>query len=202
MYSSFKHLSVLPAEVLKAFDGLNCSIFVDGTLGAGGHSELVLKNHPEIVKLIAIDQDPTALEIARQNLLAWQAKISFVHANFRELATILHSSAADAILLDLGVSSMQLDNAARGFSFQREGPLDMRMNPNQPLTAGQIVNSWSEAELGRIFREYGEEKRWKLAAQIIVRARAQKAIETTKELVDILQPYFRSHYRQKIHPLT
>lgn len=197
------HLSVMPLEVLNGFAGLECAIFVDGTTGAGGHSQLMLQSHGEITKLIAIDQDPMALQIAKTRLAAWDQKIVFIHDNFKNLASILAPvGKVNGILLDLGVSSMQLDNQERGFSFMREGPLDMRMDPTQSLTAKEIINTWSEADLGYIFREYGDEKRWKVAAHAIVHARVQGEITTTKQLADILHPFFKWNPKKKIDPRT
>ena len=171
------HLSVLASEVMQHFSERHCRYVVDGTLGAGGHSELFLQNHPEIECLIGIDQDPTALAIARERLSPWKEKLLLVRGNFCDLAHHLQANnieKVDAILLDLGVSSMQLDQAEKGFSFMRDGPLDMRMNPDAPLSAFEVINEYSENELGRIFRDYGEEKQWRAAARMIVQARGKR----------------------------
>lgn len=200
----FPHFSVLLQEVTEAFQSDSLSIFVDGTLGAGGHAEAILKAHPEIKTYIGIDQDLSALEIARERLAPWKDKVIFKHGNFSEIDRVLKEekiSSVQGILVDLGVSSMQLDRAERGFSFSREGPLDMRMNTEEGLTAADIVNTWSEQELGRIFREYGEEKKWRIAAQAIVQARQQQSIKTTPELVAVLKPFF-SYHKKGINPLT
>lgn len=193
------HKSVLMQEVLKGFEGLSIGCFVDGTLGAGGHSETILIEHPEIQQLIGIDQDPQALKMAEERLAPFQAKLKLIHANFAQIGA--HVKKADAILVDLGVSSMQLDQAEKGFSFMRDGPLDMRMNPKDPLSAKEIVNEWDEKSLARIFRDYGEEKRWRRAAQHLVQERMKKPIETTKELVTIMEPVLRDP-RSKIHSCT
>lgn len=188
---SHEHCSVLASEVMHFFSECHCRYVVDGTLGAGGHSELFLQNYPEIERLIGIDQDPIALDIAQTRLSGWNNKISLVRGNFNDLDALLqtaHLDKVDAILLDLGVSSMQLDRPEKGFSFMREGPLDMRMNPDAPMSAMEVVNDYSEAELGRIFKVYGEEKQWRGAAKLIAEARRREKITTTTQLADILMP--------------
>lgn len=201
---SHPHLSVLLQEVIDTFKTSHLRVFLDGTLGAGGHSEAILQHHPEIELLIGIDQDDEALSIAKQRLQPWQDKISLVKGNFQEIEEILKKlsiSNVDGILLDVGVSSMQLDQDFRGFSFMREGPLDMRMDRSSSLTASEIVNSWEEADLGRIFREYGEEKQWRKCAQVIVKARKEAPITTTIELKELLSPLF-SWKKKGVNPLT
>lgn len=199
------HTSVLVHEWLTLLEGRQLHVYVDGTLGAGGHGEAVLKAHPEIERFIGIDQDPDALAIAQERLLPWKEKVTFKYDNFLNLETIVQEERLpllDAMLLDLGVSSMQLDRPLRGFSFQQEGPLDMRMNPRAPLKALDIVNDWEEKEIARIFRDYGEEKEWKRAARVIVREREKQPIQSTKELVEVLMPIFRSYKKTGSHPLT
>lgn len=184
------HMSVLLDEMLQCFSQRQLHCFVDATLGAGGHSEAFLNAHPEIKQLIGIDQDPIARGIAQKRLDPWKERVIIVPGNFANLETHLKSlniSSIDGIIFDLGVSSMQLDLPEKGFSFMRSGPLDMRMDPTNPLTAAEIVNTWSESDLGRIFREYGEEKHWRRAARGIIRAREQKPITTTLELADIIR---------------
>lgn len=196
---STQHLSVLPTEVLAAFEGLKLHIFVDATLGAGGHSAAILEAHPEIEQLIGIDQDPVAMEIARQRLVPYKAKVKLIAGNFDE--AVLQIPKIDGILFDLGVSSMQLDQPEKGFSFMRDGPLDMRMDPERDLTAANIVNTYSEQELGRIFRDYGEERQWRAAAKAIVAARSQQPISTTHQLVAVLRPVL--FWKKKgMNPLT
>ncbi len=200
------HLSVLLKEVVAAFEGMCITTFVDGTLGAGGHATALLQAHPEITQYIGIDQDPTALAIASARLELWKDQCRFVHANFSDIATVLAErqvASCDGILLDLGVSSMQLDTAERGFSINNPGPLDMRMNPNRTLTAAEIVNTWSERELAYLFRNYGEEKRWRQAASAIAKARQHQPLTTTQELVNLLYPILKDPRSSKgIHPLT
>ncbi|MFQ5728932.1 MAG: 16S rRNA (cytosine(1402)-N(4))-methyltransferase RsmH, partial [Waddliaceae bacterium] len=152
-----------------------------------------------------IDQDPIALTIAQKRLEGWKDKTIFTLGNFSDLDSLLDEqgvSKINGMVLDLGVSSMQLNQPERGFSFTKEGPLDMRMDPSGDLTAADIVNSWSEKELGRVFRYYGEEKQWKAAARAVVRAREKKPFETTLELVRILHPVLKTRRRRDIHPLT
>ena len=202
---SYPHTSVLLPQVIQAFDSCHLRYFVDGTLGAGGHAEALLKAHPEIERYVGIDQDPAALALAATRLQPWKDKLSLCHGNFVEFDHYLkelHISKIDGCLVDLGVSSMQIDQAARGFSFSKEGPLDMRMNPEDELTAAIIVNTWSEQELGRIFREYGEEKKWRVAARTIIAARHQKPILTTTDLVNVLKPAFAWNPKKGINPLT
>lgn len=201
---SLPHISVLLPEILNFFKNVKISTFIDGTLGAGGHSEAILNSHPEIERFIAIDQDPQAIEIAKKRLEKWQNKVHYFHSNYAQIDPVLAQlgiKKVDGILLDLGVSSMQLDQPEKGFSFSQEGPLDMRMNPSDELTAAEIVNTWPEKDLGRIFREYGEEKRWRAAAYAIIKAREQKQLTTTKELADVLRPVLFSK-KKGINPLT
>lgn len=196
------HIPVLVNEWLEFLPVVE--IYVDGTLGAGGHALSVLQKHPEIKRFIGIDQDLEALKIAGNTLEEWAEKITFLHGNFSQLKVLLDSCGVDkvdGILLDLGVSSMQLDVGERGFSFQHTGPLDMRMNRENELSAATIVNTWPEQELGRIFRDYGEEKQWRKAAKRIVQERAGKKIATTKDLVEILSPVLHSK-KKGIHPVT
>ena len=199
------HYSVLLNEILHYFKDLHLNTFVDGTLGAGGHSSAILKNHPEIKTLVGFDQDPLALDIASKRLENFQSKVLFIKSNFVEMKRKLkdnHIDKVDGILLDLGVSSMQLDLAEKGFSFSKEGPLDMRMDPTNPLTAEEIVNCFDERDLARIFRDYGEEKQWRHAAKVIVRERSKKTIKTTKELAEILIPALKFKAKKGINPAT
>lgn len=199
------HQSVLLQEVIQSFDTIHpLHYFVDGTLGAGGHSAAILEAHKELTTLIGIDQDPTALELASQRLKPWRDKVNLMRGNFAsliELVSSLDLKKIDGMLLDIGVSSMQFDQAERGFSFTYNGPLDMRMNPEQSLTAAEVVNTYSEADIGRIFRDYGEEKQWRNAARTIIAARTNKPILTTFDLVEVLRPIF-SWKKKGINPLT
>lgn len=199
------HISVLRNEILQFFSDQPLNLFVDGTLGAGGHSVAILESHPEIKMLIGIDQDPVALGIAGQRLAQWNDKLNLISGNFEDLKKVLHNngiSKVDGLLFDLGVSSMQLDQPEKGFSFMRQGPLDMRMNPEGEISAADIVNTWSETELGRVFRDYGEEKQWRTAARSIVFAREKKPILTTQDLAEALRPLFSKARKKDINPLT
>lgn len=195
------HISVLLDEILTAYEGVNLRTFIDCTLGAGGHAEKILEQHPEIAHFYGIDQDPLAREIAAGRLTPWKEKLTIVPGNFKQLGSFKLPK-ADGILLDLGVSSMQLDLPEKGFSFSREGPLDMRMDPSSLLTAEVIVNTYSEKELGRIFRDYGEEKQWRLAAYLIVKARTEQPFKTTLDLDKILTHRLKAKSKKGIHPLT
>lgn len=198
------HLSVLLDETLGFFQGRHLQYVVDATLGAGGHSEALLQAHPEIERLIGIDQDPVARQIAQARLSAWDQRVHIIADNFSHLKqdlTEIGLPAVDGIIFDLGVSSMQFDLPEKGFSFMREGPLDMRMDPSQELTAAEVVNTWSEGELGRIFRDYGEEKHWRAAVRAIAAARQKKPLETTLELANLLKQGMPFN-KKGIHPGT
>lgn len=199
------HVSVLLKEVVTAYQFTPLKVFVDGTLGIGGHACAVLETHPELGLYLGIDQDPSALAIARERLKPWGAKVQLRQGNFAQFDQFLHElghEQVDGILVDLGVSSMQLDQAERGFSFSKEGPLDMRMDPHASLTAAEIVNTWSEKDLGSILRDYGEEKRWRYAAQVIVAARKSALFQTTTDLVNVLKPVLPYNPKKGINPLT
>lgn len=196
------HLSVMQEEVVAAFDGMQIHTFFDGTVGAGGHALAILEAHPEIKCYLACDRDPKAHEWAKKLLKPWQEKVDWIQGSFSDLSHFLRDkkiSSIDGFLVDAGVSSMQLDQGERGFSFRFEGPLDMRMDPSHPLTAKEIVNRYSEKELERIFREYGEERQSKKAAEAIVKARKKKPIGTTMDLVRVLEPVLR---KGALHPAT
>lgn len=201
MLPNFPHKPVLQEEILAAFKDLTLHRYVDGTLGAGGHANAILEAHPEIEKFYGFDQDLSALKMAQQRLLPFKEKCHFFHSNFEKMKELIHQTECiDGILLDLGVSSMQLDQADKGFSFSKEGPLDMRMNNEQELTAATIINSFSEEALGEIFRDYGEETQWRKAAKEIVNKRKKQPILTTTQLAQVLNPVlFR---KGKINPLT
>lgn len=185
----FAHVSVLFQETM---DGLNIrpgGIYADGTLGGGGHSAGILARGAGI-RLIGIDQDEEAIAAAKKRLSAYADQVNFVNRNFKEIKAVLEELGIDAIdgaVLDLGVSSYQLDNAERGFSYMHDARLDMRMNRQSALDAYKIVNTYSQEELTRIFYEYGEENWSKRIAEFIVEKRAEKPIETTGELVDVIR---------------
>ena len=179
-----KHFPVLLKEFIEVFKDSQIQIFFDGTLGAAGHAIAILEEHPEIDMFIGFDQDKDALDIANVNLKHWMNKVKLINANYRELDTVLDEMEikyCDAMFFDLGVSSMQFDSNKRVFSFRFDAELDMRMNKQGNLTAKEIVNSWPQEELERIFREYGEERKYKKAARQIIEKRRKKIINTTFE---------------------
>jgi 16S rRNA (cytosine1402-N4)-methyltransferase len=197
---SLPHIPILSKEFLSFFENKKIEVFIDCTVGAAGHSLAMLEAHPEIELLIGYDQDPYALEIASKRLINFKSKIKLIHSNFSNLNQLDTSVKADGIFADLGVSSMQLDIASRGLSFQKMGPLDMRMDTTQELTAAIIVNTWDTEDLEFIFREYAEEPRWRFVAKTIVESRLKQPIKTTLDLVDLLKPHLKTY--KKIHPLT
>ncbi|MBR6209090.1 MAG: 16S rRNA (cytosine(1402)-N(4))-methyltransferase RsmH [Oscillospiraceae bacterium] len=197
------HVSVLLDECIEWLNIRPEGVYVDGTLGLGGHSEEIAKRL-STGRLIAIDQDETAIARSRERLAPWQDRITFVHDNFRNLSAILDRTGvdkADGMLFDLGVSSPQLDEGERGFSYMKDAPLDMRMDQSAALTAAEVVNTWPEEELRRILRDYGEERYAKNIAAAIVRRREQKSVESTLELVDIIKSAMPgAALREKQHP--
>ncbi|MFA6119354.1 MAG: 16S rRNA (cytosine(1402)-N(4))-methyltransferase RsmH [Parachlamydiales bacterium] len=198
-----RHFPVLLKEFLEAFKEMEIETFFDGTLGAAGHAKAILEEHPEIDIFIGCDQDKEALEIANENLKPYMNKVRMIHSNFRYINKILDEmniKYCDGIFFDLGVSSMQFDVGDRGFSFRFDAPLDMRMNKSEELTARIIINEWPESELEKIFRLYGEESKSKKAAKQIVDNRKRKKINTTFELLEVLEPVLGK--RRKIHPAT
>ncbi|MGG7176158.1 16S rRNA (cytosine(1402)-N(4))-methyltransferase RsmH [Clostridium paraputrificum] len=185
----FKHVSVLLNECLDGLDIKEDGIYVDCTLGGAGHSSHILRNLSSEGLLIGIDQDKDALRAAGDRLKEYE-NVKFVHNNFHNIENILEEldiPKVDGILMDLGVSSYQLDEGERGFSYMKDAPLDMRMNRDNEFSAYEVVNSYSVEDLYRIIRDYGEEKFAKRVAQFIVDRRANKPIETTFELVEIIK---------------
>ncbi|KAI8105440.1 hypothetical protein M9434_000026 [Picochlorum sp. BPE23] len=214
------HVPVLLEEVLEAFQPLELRAFVDGTLGAGGHSRAILEAHQELQWALGFDKDPLAHDLARENMRGLGVDVLPpvvlddlgerdggkkepangrymvpIRGNFSDMKEtlvqlehegIVPNKRVDGILLDLGVSSMQLDIDERGFSFMKDGPLDMRMDPTSSVTAEVIVNTWSEAKLGKILKEFGEERYWKSIARRIADRRVERPIMTTKDLVDAI----------------
>ena len=185
----FEHVPVLYDEVMQALNIQPDGIYVDGTVGGGGHSSGICERLSREGTLIAVDRDNEALEAARARLAGYECNKKFIHANYSDTDVIAEAAGGkvQGILLDLGVSSYQLDNAERGFSYMQDAPMDMRMNEDDILTAYDVVNSYSEKDLHRIIREYGEEKWASRIAQFIVRARSDKPVETTGELTEIIK---------------
>lgn len=185
----FKHISVLLNECLEGLDIKKNGIYVDCTLGGAGHSSHILEKLSSEGTLIGIDQDNDALRAAKEKLKNY-SNVKYVHNNFYNIDSILTSlniPKVDGILMDLGVSSYQLDEGERGFSYMKDAPLDMRMDRDREFSAYEVVNTYSEEDLYRIIRDYGEEKFAKKIAKFIVEKRADKPIETTLELVDIIK---------------
>ena len=198
------HVPVMLEESLNFFKSKKLRIFFDGTLGAGGFAKALLLDHPEIETYFGCDRDEKALAMAEQTLRSIGKKVIFIHGNFRDLDAFLTDKRVDQVdgfFFDFGVSSMQLDEEDRGFSFNKEGPLDMRMDQTQGLSAKEIVNHYSEDELRKIFKEFGEEPQAKRAAFAIVKARRKKKIETTRELSEIITTSIYK-IRKKLHPAT
>lgn len=198
------HIPVLKEEFLDFFKDRKLKVFVDGTLGAGGHSLALLEAHPEIEMLLGFDQDQDALKYAKERLKPFEDKVVYVPNNFCHLQEELHKRGikeVDGIFLDIGVSSMQIDQAQRGFSFSKEGPLDMRMDRECTLTAQEIVNTWSEKELTRIFEEYGDLPKARKLAKAILFARQKKEITTTTQLTEVLKDSL-TNFKRSLPPMT
>lgn len=186
----FKHISVLLDETIDGLDIKPDGIYVDGTLGGGGHSYEILRRLSPKGRLIGIDQDGEALKAAGERLKKFKNQITLVRSNYCEIDKVLKElnvEKVDGILLDIGVSSYQLDNLERGFSYKSDAPLDMRMDTRQELTAADVVNTYSENELFKIIKDYGEDKFAKNIAKHIVLARKEKPLETTKELSEVIK---------------
>lgn len=188
--AEFHHIPVLLSEVIDALNLKPGGVYVDCTLGGGGHAEAVLDRIGPEGTLIGIDRDPDALVAAKERLAGKPGKFIAVHSNFSEVGQVIAScgfSAVDGVYFDLGVSSFQLDTPERGFSYHHEARLDMRMNPSDPLSAFEVVNEYPEEELRRIISEYGEERWAHRIAEFIVKAREREPIETTTQLVEIIK---------------
>ena len=197
------HKSVLLDECIEALNIRPDGIYLDGTLGGAGHSLEIVKRLTTGC-LIGVDRDRTALAAAEERLKPYLDRVTLVHSNFSEIRAILRElsvSGVDGMLFDLGVSSPQLDDAARGFSYMADAPLDMRMDRDDALTAAEIVNTWPADELRRIFYEYGEERYAPQVAAAIVRRRETVPIQTTLELADVIRGAMPPQaLREKQHP--
>ncbi|WP_178042722.1 16S rRNA (cytosine(1402)-N(4))-methyltransferase RsmH [Frisingicoccus sp.] len=195
---NFKHQSVLLEETINNLNIQPDGIYVDGTLGGGGHAFHVCSRLSEKGHFIGIDQDGAAIEAAGERLKPFGDKVTIVRSNYSDMKQVLQSlgvSGVNGIVLDLGVSSYQLDTAERGFSYRENAPLDMRMDQRQEKTARDIINGYSEMELYRIIRDYGEDKFAKNIAKHIVRARQEKPVETTDELTEIIKAAIPMKFR-------
>ena len=199
----YGHVPVLLHECLDALAIRPEGVYVDGTLGRAGHSLEIVKRLTT-GRLIGIDRDETAIAAARERLADYGDRVTLVHSNFDRIGDILadlHIDGADGMLFDLGVSSPQLDDAERGFSYMHDAPLDMRMDRSAYLTAREVVNGWSYEELRRILFEYGEERYAPAIARRIVQTREQRPIETTLELVEVIKSAMPpAALREKQHP--
>ena len=198
-----EHKSVLLTESVSSLMIDPAGVYVDGTLGLGGHS-MEIARRLTTGRLIAIDRDETAIERSKERLREWEDRITFVHGNFRDLGQILDSLGIGKIngaLFDLGVSSPQLDEAERGFSYMADAPLDMRMDRSEGTSAWVVVNRWSEEQLRQVLWDYGEERYAPQIASAIVRYRRNKAVDSTLELVDIIKSAMpAAALREKQHP--
>ena len=201
--SEFIHRPVLLDECIQSLAIRPEGLYVDGTLGRGGHSGEIARRLTS-GRLIAIDRDQAALDAAQVRLADCMERVTLVHGNFRQMPEILKQlevPVVDGILLDLGVSSPQLDDTERGFSYQKDAPLDMRMDRSQPLTAAMVVNQWPEAQLREVLRTYGEERYAGSIAAAIVRSRVKQPIATTLQLVDVIRGAMpAAALREKQHP--
>lgn len=198
----FHHYSVMLKETIEELKIRPEGVYVDGTLGGGGHAFEICRRL-ETGRLYGIDQDDAALEAARERLAPFEGKVTFLHDNYCNMRSALegeHVAGADGILLDLGVSSYQLDTQDRGFSYRYDAPLDMRMDRRQTLTARDIVNGYPETELYHIIRDYGEDPFAKNIAKHIVSARERKPIETTFQLNEVIKGAIPARMRQNGHP--
>lgn len=199
----YTHKPVLLDACIQALNIRSDGIYVDGTLGRAGHS-MEIARRLTTGRLICIDRDQAAIDAARVRLAPWLDRVTLVRNNFSELGEILSGagvSGADGMLFDLGVSSPQLDDASRGFSYMQDAPLDMRMDTSAPLSAYEVVNTWSQEELRRILYEYGEERYAPAIAKAIVRARETAPVNTTLELVEIIRGAMPpAALREKQHP--
>ena len=201
--TEFHHVSVLLEECLEGLNIKPDGVYVDGTLGGAGHSSQIVRRLTT-GRLIGIDRDPVALKAAGERLAPYADRVTLVHSNFCEMDHVLDDlgiEGVDGILLDLGVSSPQLDEVSRGFSYMGDAPLDMRMNHEDTLTADGVVNTWSQEELKRILYDYGEERYAPQIAAAICRRREAAPIKTTLELVDVIRSAMPpAALREKQHP--
>jgi len=198
---AFIHQPVLLGEVLESLRPKAGGRYVDGTLGGAGHAAAILAASSPTGWLYGCDRDGVALEVARQRLAEFAGRFELRQANFSELTDWVPAASCDGVVLDLGVSSPQLDTAARGFSFQQDGPLDMRMDTRQQLTAADLVNTAGAEELARLFWELGGERESRRFGRALVREREARRFETTRQLADLIERLAPRHGR-KTHPAT
>lgn len=191
------HIPVLAQEVIEAFRNVEEGMIVDCTLGYGGHSELLLKAHPDI-SLVGIDRDQTAIDFSTRRLAPFCNRVEIRKGRFSDVIEQIETADIRAVLADIGVSSLQLDNPERGFGFGSE-TLDMRMDPDNPLSAYEVVNHYEKERLETIFKTYGEVREYRKAADLIVKRRLKKPFESAKELADFLAQHLHA---KRIHPAT
>jgi len=200
-----RHIPVMQAEVLALLRPQRGSRLLDGTLGGGGHASALLEATAPDGLLVGIDQDAAALSLAVRRLAEFRQRCIFVHENFSNATAVLRDlkwEGADGVLLDLGFSSLQVEDSDRGFSFLRSGPLDMRMDRNQNLQAADVINCSDEETLRRIFREFGEEPAAGALARAVVRERTTAPLQTTIDLVQVIDRVVRRASRPHLHPAT
>ena len=201
----FHHISVMPKETIRALDIRPEGIYLDGTLGGGGHTGLIAERLEGKGRVIALDRDMTAIDAAGRHLeeLGLSDRVTRVHENYVNATNVLKDlgiDGVDGILLDLGVSSPQIDDPARGFSYMHDAPLDMRMDKGESLTAKEIVNEWTEQELARIFKDYGEERFARQIAAAIVRERTKDELRTTFDLNRLIEGAVPKKAQKGGHP--
>ena len=203
-YAVAGHEPVMVSEVLRLLQPRKRRKILDATIGPGGHTKAILKELPEDGVVIGLDWDGRALKLARRNLAAFSRRVILIQANFKDMVNVLveqRVGKVDGVIYDLGLSRQQLSEGERGFSFQREGPLDMRISDGLPQTAADLVNQLSDTRLAHIFKEYGQERHAKRIARLIVKKRKESPIRTTVELAQLAkQAYGPKHFR--IHPAT
>ncbi|WP_446899313.1 16S rRNA (cytosine(1402)-N(4))-methyltransferase RsmH [Clostridium sp. LBM24168] len=198
----FRHVPVLLKEAIDGLDIKSGGIYVDCTLGGGGHSSEILKRIGKNGKLIGIDQDMEAIKVSREKLKEYN-NVTYVHDNFYNIDNILRElniENVDGVLMDLGVSSYQLDNAERGFSYMKDAPLDMRMNSDKSLTAYDVVNNYDLDDIARVIKDYGEDRFSRRIARFIVESRKKSPVETTFQLVNIIKNAVPMKFQKDGHP--
>ena len=199
-----RHVPVLLEEVLEGLAIRQGGVYLDGTIGWGGHTSRILQMY-EDTRVIGLDRDAAALEAVSRKLSNFGDRVLLFHSDFRQLDKVLDEAGVglvDGALMDLGVSSMQLEDADRGFSFAQDGPLDMRMNPDSGVAASEIVNTWAQTDLANLIYRYGEEKRSRAIAAAIVRTREASPIENTLQLADLISSVPGMGRVRNIHPAT
>ncbi len=200
--ATLRHAPVLLAEALETLAVRSGGFYVDGTVGLGGHAARILERSAPDGRLLAVDRDSEMLALARERLACSASRVRFVHADFRALPDLVERDPPDGILLDLGVSSVQLDSAERGFSFRADGPLDMRLDRSGGATAAEAVNRLSERALADVIHQYGEERAARRITRLIVAARRQRRITTTAELATLVRRAVHAPRYARIDPAT